>query len=121
MGLVALKRDLGEGYCIQVNSPHGTDRLHESLLTWLNVVLPSAYLTSSSPRQTYYHLKTRDAGSMQQALEFFDHEVRDKKIDSYDVVETTIEEIFLNLLRKYDHPAEEEDPGALTTLSPSIQ
>ena len=84
------------------------------------MILPSAYLSSPSPRQTCYHLKTRDAGSMQQALEFFDCEVRDKKIDSYDILGTTIEEIFLDLMRKYDHPATEEgEPEALTTLSPS--
>ena len=118
---VALKRDLGEGYCIQVNSSLGADRRYnEDLLTRLNVILPSAYLTSPSPRQTCYHLKTRDAGAMQQALEIFDGEVRDKNIDSYDILGTTIEEIFLDLMRKYDHPAaEEEDAGALTTLSPS--
>src|SRR6266508_4759079 len=98
---VALKRDLGEGYCIQVSSSPGADHLYpEDLLTRLNIIIPSAYLTSPSPRKTCYHLKIRDAGAMQQVLEFFDGEVRDKKIDPYDILGTTIEEIFLDLMRK---------------------
>lgn len=71
------------------------------------MILPSAYLTSPSPKQLCYHLKTRDAGSMQQALEFFDCEIRDKKVDSYDILGTTIEEIFLDLMRKHDRPSTE--------------
>jgi len=85
------------------------------MLSRLNMILPSAYLSSLSPRQACYHLKTRDAGSMQQALELFDCEVRDKKVDSYDILGTTIEEIFLDLMRKHDRPPTEGEKAEMST------
>jgi len=98
---VALKRDLGQGY---------SDRQPDTgdLLPRVKTIAPAAYETSTSPTQMCYHLRTRDPNAMQRVLELFDAEIRDNKIVSYSIFGTTIEEIFLDLMRKHDHASGED-------------
>jgi ATP-binding cassette subfamily A (ABC1) protein 3 len=101
---VALKRDLGQGYAVQVttspaNRPVDTDH---GLLTQVQAIVPAASETSTSPTQFCYHLRTRDPDVMQRVLELFDTEIRDNKIVSYAIFGTTIEEIFLDLMSRHD-------------------
>jgi len=46
---------------------------------------------------------------MQRILELFDAEIRNERIKSYDILGTTIEDIFLDLMRKNQHEASDED------------
>src|SRR5258705_10110076 len=93
---VALKRDLGQGYSVQVTTsptyyPVDTN---QGLLTQVQAIVPAAYETSTSPTQFCYHLRTRDPDVMQRVLGLFDTEIKDNKIVSYAIFGTTIEEIF---------------------------
>lgn len=102
---VALKRDLGQGYSVQVTMSSATrpvDTGHD-LLNDVKTIVPAAYETSSSPTHVCYHLKTRDPNVMQRVLELFDAEIRNNNIASYSIFGTTIEDIFLDLISKHDH------------------
>ncbi len=79
-----------------------------ALLTRVKEVTPSAYLESSSQYKASYHLKTRDTVMMQQVLELFDTEIQHERIKSYDILGTTIEDIFLDLMSKNQHEASDE-------------
>jgi ATP-binding cassette subfamily A (ABC1) protein 3 len=108
---VALKRDLGQGYSVQVTtSPeyHPADASH-GLLANVKAIVPEAYEVSTSPTQFCYHLRTRDPDVMQRVLELFDTEIRDNNIVSYAIFGTTIEEIFLDLMSKHDHVTSDAD------------
>ena len=106
---VALKRDLGQGYSVQVTtSPADRQPDTGDLLPRVKAIAPAAYETSTSPTQMCYHLRTRDPNAMQRVLELFDAEIRDNKIVSYSIFGTTIEEIFLDLMRKHDHASGED-------------
>src|SRR5260370_24163751 len=108
---VSLKRDLGQGYSVQVTtSPeyHPTDASH-GLLSHVKTIVPAAYEVSTSPTQFCYHLKTRDPDVMQRVLELFDTEIRDNNIVSYAIFGTTVEEIFLDLMSKHDHVSSDAD------------
>lgn len=108
---VSLKRDLGQGYSVQVTtSPeyHPADASH-GLLSHVKAIVPAAYEVSTSPTQFCYHLKTRDPDVMQRVLELFDAEIRNNNIVSYAIFGTTVEEIFLDLMSKHDHASSDAD------------
>jgi len=117
---VALKRDLGQGYSVQVTtSPeyHLADASH-SLLAHVKAIVPAAYEVSTSPTQFCYHLRTRDPDVMQRVLELFDSETRDNNIVSYAIFGTTIEEIFLDLMSKHDVTSDVDEQTAPQTAAP---
>lgn len=106
---VALKRDLGQGYSVQVTmSPTCHQPDTSDLLARVKPIVPAAYETSTSSTQICFHLRTRDPDSMQRVLELFDAEIRDNRIVSYSIFGTTIEEIFLDLMSKHDHASDED-------------
>jgi hypothetical protein len=108
---VALKRDLGQGYSVQVTiSPANHRPDNGNLLARLKAIVPAAYETSVSPTHTCYHLRTRDPDIMQRALELFDTEVRENRIASYSIFGTTIEDIFLDLMSQHDHDDDQVVP-----------
>ena len=120
---VSLKRDLGQGYSVQVTTspeyrPVGAGH---SLLTQVQAVVPAAYETSTSPTQSCYHLRTRDPDVMQRVLELLDSEIRDNKIISYAIFGTTIEEIFLDLMSKHDQQSSDldEEVVPMTAATPA--
>ncbi|KAF9535634.1 hypothetical protein CPB83DRAFT_878765 [Crepidotus variabilis] len=123
---VALKRDLGKGYSLQithftpVHLEKSKDSFHQDLLKQIRNVVPSAYATLTSSEQSVYHLETRNAEQMQQILDIADAETDKGRIVSYNILGTTIEDIFLDLMKKNDASNEEdEEKGSTGTLSPT--
>ncbi|KAJ7729088.1 hypothetical protein DFH07DRAFT_218233 [Mycena maculata] len=101
---VSLKRDLGEGYTVQVSLP-----LSESsekagppteLLQQIRTIAPHAHVSLASPLQPLYHLKSKDTVVVDKVLQMLDAETEKYTIASYDVLGTSIEDIFLELMRK---------------------
>jgi len=107
---VALKRDLGQGYSIQVSftDPIDLEKMdpdqlgRPALLRSIKEIAPLTYVISSSSTQSSYHLKTRDVDTVRNVLAVLDSEVQNKTISSYDILGTTIEDIFLDLMSKND-------------------
>src|SRR5258705_9478218 len=93
---VALKRDLGQGYSVQVTTsptyyPVDTN---QGLLTQVRAIVPASDETSTSPTQFCYHLRTRHPHAIQRALGLFYTESKDNKIVSYAIFGATSEDIF---------------------------
>ncbi|KAF8808210.1 P-loop containing nucleoside triphosphate hydrolase protein [Phlegmacium glaucopus] len=111
---VALKRDLGEGYSIQVTftPPADSEKIdtpsrHE-LLLGIKTIAPHTYVTMPTPNQFCYHLKAKDTEVVRQVLGLLDNETNRHAIASYDILGTTIEDIFLDLMSKNDIPDDSE-------------
>ncbi|TFK24250.1 nod factor export ATP-binding protein I [Coprinopsis marcescibilis] len=106
---VALKRDLGEGYSIFVtfnnnNSEKVDPRAHTELLGRVRTVAPEAHTSSPSLSQCSYHLKSKDPAVVQQVLDLLERESSDYSVTSYDILGTTIEDIFLDLMAQNGLP-----------------
>ncbi|KAJ6520555.1 hypothetical protein C8R45DRAFT_1121130 [Mycena sanguinolenta] len=103
---VALKRDLGEGYSVQVSLPP-SDSLEKTgppteLLQHIRTLAPHAHMSLASLHQPLYHLKSKDTTVVEQVLQLLDRESEKYSIASYDVLGTSIENIFLELMKKED-------------------
>ncbi|KAF9068743.1 hypothetical protein BDP27DRAFT_1326538 [Rhodocollybia butyracea] len=57
-------------------------------------------LSVTSPRQVLYHLKSKDSVVVESVLEMPDWESDTYKIASYDMLSTSIEDTFLDLMQK---------------------
>ncbi|PPR02359.1 hypothetical protein CVT24_011703 [Panaeolus cyanescens] len=105
---VSLKRDLGEGYTIQVafNSSVDQEKLDSSrldeLLGRIKELAPRTHVSVPSAFQLSYHLRSKDMDVIRQVLELIDQEKGTYGIVSYDILGTTIEDIFLDLMAKND-------------------
>lgn len=103
---VALKRDLGEGYTVQVtfglqvDGEKGGVSPRSELLETIRAIAPQAHYSGPSPQQICYHLKTRNAIVVGNVLQLLDKEKAMYGITSYDVLGTSIEDIFLTLMAK---------------------
>ncbi|KAJ7508422.1 hypothetical protein B0H11DRAFT_2304369 [Mycena galericulata] len=119
---VALKRDLGEGYTVQVSLPpsESLEKLGPSmeLLQHIRTLAPRAQMSLASPHQPLYHLKSKDSVVVDKVLQLLDTETARYNITSYDVLGTSIEDIFLELMRKEEvaqgRPDEIEAEKSLT-------
>ena len=112
---VALKRDLGNGYSIQVTFavPTDSEKIENSssrpeLLLSIKTIAPETYVITPSPHQVCYHLKTKDTEVVRQVLGLLDDETSRHAIASYDILGTTIEDIFLDLMSKNETPDDTE-------------
>lgn len=106
---VSLKRDLGEGYIVQVtfHSPPKGD-VSIRLLHQIRNDAPSTYLSTPVPSQVSYHLRSKDSRDVERVLQILESEKHSSNIASYDVTGTTIEDIFLDLMAKNDPQAFDE-------------
>lgn len=117
---VALKRDLGNGYSIQVTfaTPTDCEKIDTSsraeLLLSIRTIAPETHVTMLSPHQVCYHLKAKDAEVVRQVLELLDDGTKRHAIASYDILGTTIEDIFLDLMSKNEIPDDSVSEGALS-------
>lgn len=68
----------------------------------IRAVAPHVHISSSSLHQTSYALKTKDDKVVQQVLQLLDSEKKSYGVQSYDILGTTIEDIFLDLMAKND-------------------
>ncbi|KAH9486075.1 ABC transporter A family member 6 [Psilocybe cubensis] len=101
---VSLKRDFGDGYSVQVSFKSQMSPLVSEfeLLEGIKQICPQTYITSPSSSQKCYHLRTRDNTLIGQVLEFLDTHVNNRQIESYDLLGTTIEDVFLDVMSEND-------------------
>lgn len=121
---VALKRDLGDGYSIQVTFSHDgqgkvDSNAQDQLLATFRRIAPHTQASSPSPSQVVYHLKSKDPKVVQQLLELLDEGDSSHGVVSYDVLGTTIEDIFLDLMVKNNIEAADSasEKGMSSSLS----
>ncbi|EIW75760.1 hypothetical protein CONPUDRAFT_131199 [Coniophora puteana RWD-64-598 SS2] len=100
---VALKARYGSGYNLQVTFSAGSEDEIESLareaLRRLKRVIPEAEMNSASPVTMRYHLHTWDPLVIERALTLLENDVHvSPAISSCDVLGTSIEDIFLDVL-----------------------
>jgi ATP-binding cassette subfamily A (ABC1) protein 3 len=119
---VTLKRDLGEGYSVQVYfsaigdhekmDPH----LPQKILESLREIAPLAHTSIPSPSFMCYHLKTRENTTVIKALNFLDEEMCKGTITAYEILGTTLEEIFLELMTESDTG----EKASISTIAPLL-
>ena len=78
------------------------------LLLSIKTIAPETYVTMPSPHQVCYHLKAKDTEVVRQVLALLDGETSRHAIASYDVLGTTIEDIYLDLMSKNETPDDSE-------------
>jgi hypothetical protein len=88
--------------------------LVQEILENIRAVAPLAFLSTPSPKHVLYHLKTRDSNIVGRVLDMLDGEVHMKRITSYEILGTTIEDIFLELMAEN----EAKDESSVDTLVP---
>jgi ATP-binding cassette subfamily A (ABC1) protein 3 len=126
---VTLKRNLGEGYSIVANFTHAASdskvddktSSRDPLLSLIRTVAPNVVATSPSLHQVSYALKTKEDYAVQQVLELLEAEKVTYGIRSYDILGTTIEDIFLDLMNKNDpnsvHHKSDDDKASKSSQS----
>jgi len=102
---VSLKQQFGQGYTAQVSRPanlKGKDSFtsEDDLLHAIRRILPQADVSVASSSVTCYHLKTRDNKAINQVLVLLDSEKSSGRITSYDLLGTTMEDVFLELMKE---------------------
>ncbi|KAJ7447850.1 P-loop containing nucleoside triphosphate hydrolase protein, partial [Mycena galericulata] len=114
---VAMKRGHGAGYTVQVSleapaaSP-GAAALPD-LLRQVQSIAPHARTSLDPTGRPLFHLGTSDSGTVSRVLRLLDAEARTYGIVSYDVLGTTIEDIFLGAManERVAEPEQAESDG----------
>ncbi|TFK42170.1 hypothetical protein BDQ12DRAFT_710453 [Crucibulum laeve] len=123
---VALKRDMGEGYSIQVTFKSHTDNekvegsSRAELLNAIRGIAPHTYVSAPSPNQVCYHLKLKDTTVVQEVLQLIEDGMTRYGVMSYDVLGTSIEDIFLDLMSKEDGVDDMSEKASRDTLTPPL-
>ncbi|KAF7302856.1 hypothetical protein MKEN_01247800 [Mycena kentingensis (nom. inval.)] len=99
---VALKRSLGEGYTVQVSLSSDSPETQTGLLRAVQRVAPATRMSLAAAHQPLYHLKAKDPAVVNDVLRLLDAEKEKFGVASYDVLGTSIEDIFLALMKKED-------------------
>ncbi|KAG0694048.1 hypothetical protein DFH29DRAFT_859873 [Suillus ampliporus] len=108
---VALKSNLGQGYSIQImfDFPDLTEKdftkAPSEALDRIRQVCPQCSMSLPSPSQASYHLKSKDSVVVEKVLQLLDKERNALRIASYDVLGTSIEDIFLDLMARQTRSA----------------
>ncbi|KAJ7347934.1 hypothetical protein DFH08DRAFT_1001291, partial [Mycena albidolilacea] len=95
---VSLKRELGQGYAVQL-SVQTTSSL-DGLLPQLHSLVPDVHMSLDTPQRPLLHLGSKDTRVVARVLELLDAQSAKYGIVSYDVLGTTIEDIFLDVMAK---------------------
>jgi hypothetical protein len=77
-------------------------------------------MSLASLHQPLYHLKSKDTVVVDQVLQLLDRESEKYSIASYDVLGTSIEDIFLELMRKEDVGEHPENVGGVAEAEKSL-
>ncbi|KAK7063610.1 hypothetical protein R3P38DRAFT_2492098 [Favolaschia claudopus] len=121
---VALKRDLGEGYTVQVSLPltSSSEKTEppNDLLHRIRSIAPHAHMSLASPHQPLFHLKSKDPVVVDQVLQMLEQESEKYHVVSYDVLGTSIEEIFLDLMRKEESNENRDSADGLGEAEKSV-
>ncbi|KIY73327.1 P-loop containing nucleoside triphosphate hydrolase protein [Cylindrobasidium torrendii FP15055 ss-10] len=105
---VSLKRDLGEGYTIQATVQDTSSLNIEHILEQVQSIAPSTITNTNSEVQIHFHLRTKDNIKAQRVLELFESLVEQSLVVSFDILGTSIEDIFLDLMDKNDPDTNDE-------------
>lgn len=104
---VSLKSSLGRGYSVQVTlaSPESSEKSSSGpkaeILETIRTIAPDAYLISHTDFYALYHLQTKDSRAVAEVLSLIEREKSGLGIVSYDVHGTTMEDIFLSLMKEH--------------------
>jgi ATP-binding cassette subfamily A (ABC1) protein 3 len=107
---VALKTNLGQGYSVQVTfdltglSEKDIPNPPMEVLDRIRELAPQCTLSQASPTHAAYHLKSKDSVVVENVLKLLDDEGSQNHIASYDVLGTSIEDIFLDLMDRESRP-----------------
>jgi ATP-binding cassette, subfamily A (ABC1), member 3 len=118
---VTLKSTLGEGYSVQVKfdceplSEKELGAAPDQLLAQIQQLAPEAFVLASSPHQASYHLRCKDSVTVEKVLKLLDNKKEDFKVSSYDVLSTSIEDIFLRLMTQDDKPQDTKERSATSS------
>jgi ATP-binding cassette, subfamily A (ABC1), member 3 len=118
-----MKANLGSGYSVQVffGAPESAEKEWfgppVELTNRIQALAPHTSTSSTSPYQVSYHLKTKDSVIVEKVLQLLDDEKVNFHVLSYDVLGTSIEDIFLGLMHQED-PCDEEKHDSQS--SPSL-
>lgn len=82
-----------------VRSQHISPCNSDSVGSFIQKYMPSAYLMSESPRELHYILPFEEAkkGNFRKLFEALDSSLVDLHVNSYGIMDTTLEEIFLKI------------------------
>ncbi|KIJ66518.1 hypothetical protein HYDPIDRAFT_174588 [Hydnomerulius pinastri MD-312] len=101
---VALKTNLGQGYSVQVTFDFSDLTEKEAVnppsevLDRIRELAPQCTMSQASPTHAAYHLKSKDSTVVENVLQLLEDEGGQYRIASYDVLGTSIEDIFLDLM-----------------------
>jgi ATP-binding cassette subfamily A (ABC1) protein 3 len=124
---VALKSSLVEGYSIQVTfttpsmMQHETPEPRRELLHRIRTLAPDVHVTTSPPHRCLFHLKSKDTNIVEKVLDLLEDNKEVFVIASYEVLGTSIEDIFLRLMTSEEetekHPS---SPPSVTSEAASL-
>ncbi|KAH7911599.1 hypothetical protein BJ138DRAFT_1062831 [Hygrophoropsis aurantiaca] len=103
---VALKSSLGQGYSVQATFDFSdlSEKDHANppieVLERIRALAPDCSMSLSSPTQASYHLKSKEPTVVENVLQLLDDERAQLRVASYDVLGTSIEDIFLDLMAR---------------------
>ncbi len=104
---VTLKTSLGEGFKVDVTLRESSSPgkpLHDTGHEILNVIrtlAPDSYMESFTSSTASYHLKSRDPAVVQRVLERLEHDREELGVATYDLHSTSMEDIFLKLMKEH--------------------
>ncbi|KLO20603.1 P-loop containing nucleoside triphosphate hydrolase protein [Schizopora paradoxa] len=111
---VTLKTSLGEGFKVDVtlqesSSPEKplTNSGHD-ILNVIRTMAPDSYMESFTSSTASYHLKLRDPATVQRILERLEHDRSELSIATYDLHSTSMEDIFLKLMKDHGEGLQDE-------------
>ncbi|KAH6912548.1 nod factor export ATP-binding protein I, partial [Coprinopsis sp. MPI-PUGE-AT-0042] len=103
---VSLKNSSGDGYSISVTFHEAIGAVTPiDLHRTIQAIAPTAQSKSISGVQYIYQLQTKDTSIVRNVLNALDSERERYRIASYDILGTTLENIFLGLMAKNGMPA----------------
>ena len=124
---VALKHEFGKGYNVQVtfdayqDPEKATTPRNDPYQRLLTIIGHHVETTIISPLQILYHLNTRDTQVVADVLRFLNEEKSHYCIKSYDVLGTSMEDIFLSLMNKNETTPEVEKRSSKDTPVPTSE
>ncbi|EJD03513.1 P-loop containing nucleoside triphosphate hydrolase protein [Fomitiporia mediterranea MF3/22] len=104
---VSLKSNLGQGYTLQVSlatsdSPEKPDLGPKpEILETIQTLAPNASMISNTMSSAQYRLQTKDSAQVGQVLSLLESKKGALRIASYDVHGTSMEDIFLALMKEH--------------------
>lgn len=110
---VELKNAMGTGYSIAVKFLSGTSDLPNATLAFVRQSAPQADVRFDAQRGYIYALNSKDAATTASVIRQLETHRQRLGIDSYEVLSTTIEDIFLHLIKTEEQNA--VDPQSSST------